>query len=112
MRFNNIGNTTTEDVAKLFSILTEVNNIAYKLTGSDLDEEAGLIVKSISLNSPLKMELIASGFGIVLLILQIVDLSGNFLLEREKLELETKKLRAEIEKIEIDSKNERRTLVV
>ncbi|TAP20663.1 hypothetical protein KUL49_18430 [Alteromonas sp. KUL17] len=88
------------DIARLFSVLSKANTVAQQLTEPDLEisEQVDLLVRRVSLNSPLTMELIATGLGTIYLFIQIIDRGGKFLLEREKLKLEAIKLKSELEK--------------
>ena len=94
---------TATDMARLFSTLSKANTVAHESTEPEMEdaESLDLLVNKLTLNSPLTMELIATGLGAAYLLIQILDRGSKFLIEREKLKLEAQKLKFELEKKDI-----------
>lgn len=101
MRFEEIDEINALELSNLFSALNLAEKTVKKLSNEENQEqnEKGIVVNKIKLNSPLEIELIVTGFGAVYLLVQIFDKVKyweKLSLEKEKLKLENSKLKSEI----------------
>lgn len=105
MRFEDLDEISALDLSHLFSALNLAEKTAKKLSNeqNQKQDEKGVVVNKINLNSPLELEIIVTGFGAVYLLVQIFDKVKSWeklSLEKEKLKLENSKLKSEIRKKE------------